>query len=1454
MISDGVNQDTCPICRGALGDAADVVEVRQKGADGINSASVQRGDDIVVSAGEKVHSKCRKRYINPKDIKSQQEKKCEPAKRSARSSSGPFNSQTDCLFCGTTVTRESADFSYVKTDSFVKTILECCDNRSDEWGLTVKGRIEYYGCDLHAADCLYHHSCSGNFRSGLGIPLQFQNIPDAKRRKPGRPKSEDQEQAFMKICTYLEQNDEEQLTISHLRDKMKEFLMNTDSEPFGNQYLKGKLKEQYGNSIHFAEGEGLHDIVTMREKTSEILRSYFNTQAKDEASQKQAIIETAARFIKSDIKSNVTSLADQYPSATSLKLDSALSFVPDSLRTLLNCLFVGKETGRKVAAIGQAVVQAVRPRAVLAPLQLGLAVQTHHLYRSEFLLDTLHEMGFSSSYKEVLRFEKNAADLVAPDMLVEDIDLLDMGLLFAGDNVDHNILTIDGKGTFHGMGIVAAITPGRKKDRAVPRRNISNLEFAVQSKIPITEHRFAKHVRQTIVFEQTPALVNCDMTIDVLWELSLNFKEETPGWQGMMHIIHQGLDHPGQSSVVFLPMIDLYSGDKTCILSTLDFVCNLAAKHHAPPIITFDQPLYWKAAEIITDAPKGSHLKNTVLMLGTFHTFMNLLGAIGTLMEGTGLTDIMEVVYGENAVHHMMTGKSVQRAFRGHLLVDRCLNQMVVSDLLEDNPQFESLVDQAREIYASLVAKEMTLESAVASDTLIQTKEKIDTKKTELTNRSKTSQLWINYQRMLQTARALIKADRTGSWMMHLRAVLDCLPIFAAAGHYNYLKSAYFYVQEMSQLETRHPDVHDKFSRGFHVVRRSNQFWAGLSCDLVIEQTLMRSLKSSGGLTHGSGMTEEMRALWTMSTPITSEYNNAMQEFNNLTYTTSEQHRESTEARVKRDHADLDKIKETLFTCTPFSPDSSLRNIVTGVVAKEVVNVHEFETVGTAIVEQMVGKPVFGISFKRKDRAKTLADQSTIKVAKDRVIQPALLFQRFLVVSKSGDLSLEDVMSYELSPFPPSLFEAKEIFRKADKPQLAHAVAEFSSKESDKTVMDTIPSTEHYVLDGGSLVHRVPWKRGDSYGAIAQSYADFTTRLYGKATVVFDGYSEGPSIKDNTHQRRGQNTHPAVSFNANTKFVGKKDDFLSRPCNKQGLIHLITEELHKKGCTVINAPGDADVDIAKAAIEASQHHSTTLIGEDTDLLILLLYYTETNNNKGLFFRSDKSSAPKVYDICEMKQVLGSDLCSHLLFVHAFTGCDTTSRIFSVSKKSVFQKLVNGESTMKTCSDAFLLPDQTNSVIEDLGSKAMAVMFGGKSIDSLASLRYNLFSKKIVSAKSFVAPERLPPTESSTKYHCFRVYYQIMVWTGNESGMDAVNWGWKLEDNQFVPVMTNKPAAPETLLRMVHCNCTTACRTPRCSCRGYGLPCTSACGSCQVDNCDNPHNQSLPEEEFDNDNL
>jgi len=103
---------------------------------------------------------------------------------------------------------------------------------------------------------------------------------------------------------------------------------------------------------------------------------------------------------------------------------------------------------------------------------------------------------------------------------------------------------------------------------------------------------------------------------------------------------------------------------------------------------------------------------------------------------------------------------------------------------------------------------------------------------------------------------------------------------------------------------------------------------------------------------------------------------------------------------------------------------------------------------------------------------------------------------------------------------------------------------------------------------------------------------------------------------------------------------------------------------------VISALGDADVDIVKAAVEASCVHTTTLIGEDTDLLVLLLYYAH-EHSKGLYFRSDKSKTDgtsTVYDINRLQQIIGHDMCAQLLFIHAVTGCDTTSRIFGVGKR------------------------------------------------------------------------------------------------------------------------------------------------------------------------------------------
>ena len=81
---------------------------------------------------------------------------------------------------------------------------------------------------------------------------------------------------------------------------------------------------------------------------------------------------------------------------------------------------------------------------------------------------------------------------------------------------------------------------------------------------------------------------------------------------------------------------------------------------------------------------------------------------------------------------------------------------------------------------------------------------------------------------------------------------------------------------------------------------------------------------------------------------------------------------------------------------------------------------------------------------------------------------------------------------------------------------------------------------------------------------------------------------------------------------------------------------VVLERLRQKGCHVIQAEGDADVDIVKAAVTMCISCSTTLVGEDTDLLILLLYYYNVNN-RDLYFRSDKGK-PTVYKVRVLKQL------------------------------------------------------------------------------------------------------------------------------------------------------------------------------------------------------------------------
>ena len=74
--------------------------------------------------------------------------------------------------------------------------------------------------------------------------------------------------------------------------------------------------------------------------------------------------------------------------------------------------------------------------------------------------------------------------------------------------------------------------------------------------------------------------------------------------------------------------------------------------------VTFDQPLYAKAREKVLAAGPQSRLSGAVIRLGGFHLLLSFMGAIGSIMAGSGLEDLWETVYAKNSVVHMMSGRA----------------------------------------------------------------------------------------------------------------------------------------------------------------------------------------------------------------------------------------------------------------------------------------------------------------------------------------------------------------------------------------------------------------------------------------------------------------------------------------------------------------------------------------------------------------------------------------------------------------------------------------------------------------------------------------------------------------------------------------------------------------------------------------------------------------------------
>src|SRR5436190_19326000 len=171
----------------------------------------------------------------------------------------------------------------------------------------------------------------------------------------------------------------------------------------------------------------------------------------------------------------------------------------------------------------------------------------------------------------------------------------------------------------------------------------------------------------------------------------------------------------------------------------------------------------------------------------------------------------------------------------------------------------------------------------------------------------------------------------------------------------------------LSLEEKMDPLEYETFTKkGYFTIRRSDKFWSGIWSDMTIEQTLMRTMKSIGGLTHGRGISNSVLTMWTLGMVYLHNVCDEIEKFCGISIETTEQHVDMRSTRIVRDNGDLKKLIDWFSQHPPFPKVDKLISISTGVIGDKTINCHKSQEIGMLGMLKIIG--IDSVKFKRKDK------------------------------------------------------------------------------------------------------------------------------------------------------------------------------------------------------------------------------------------------------------------------------------------------------------------------------------------------------------------------------------------------------------------------------------------------------------------------------------------------------
>lgn len=457
-----------------------IAKVTKKGLETIISASRQRNDNKwqnLTNAGDVfIHKQCRKEYTHPTNLSKLKSNEPSTSKVLRSTVSKEFDFKKHCFICNEYIDiqtirkyKKKIDFRQVCTIELKNKLINRCNDRNDKLGIDVFNRINSE-IDLVAAEAIYHKNCYNKF------------MQDNLHDQVGRPVKHPLEDAFEKICDFIENDSENcQFGIKELVEMMVTFLP-VNIEPWSEKHLKMRLKNKYKDNIIIYSQKGQQAIISLRGNCEKLLNEEWQ---KDKTDDRAKIVIAAAKIIKEDIRGMVCNL-QEYPNLDQIKTGGTEIF-PESLNSFFYELVLRDKKNlaaykTKVAAMQNFIVSLVRVRSFVSPTMFGLGTLLHRKYGSKNLIDILSTLGVSVSYSECLNFESSAIINVKENISADSF------LQFVFDNADVNTRTIDGHGTFHSMGGIICISPEPSTENFQvprPKEKIAASEIAHFGSLPV---------------------------------------------------------------------------------------------------------------------------------------------------------------------------------------------------------------------------------------------------------------------------------------------------------------------------------------------------------------------------------------------------------------------------------------------------------------------------------------------------------------------------------------------------------------------------------------------------------------------------------------------------------------------------------------------------------------------------------------------------------------------------------------------------------------------------------------------------------------------------------------------------------------------------------------------------------------------------------------------------------